>query len=140
MWWQALLGLVGGLLLLWSVLVVMLRRVQRELGQPTNLAPAVRLLPDVVRLLRRLTADPTLPRRVRLLLGLLLGYLLSPIDLIPDFVPVLGYADDAVVAAIAIRSAVRHAGPDGVARHWPGTPEGLMVLTRLAGIPAPRPD
>lgn len=57
------------------------------------------------------------------MLALLLGYLLSPIDLIPDFVPVLGYADDAIIATIAIRSAVRHAGADRLARHWPGTPE-----------------
>jgi uncharacterized membrane protein YkvA (DUF1232 family) len=71
---------------------------------------------------------------VRIVLALLLGYLLSPIDLIPDFVPVLGYADDAIIAMIAIRSAVRHAGADRLARHWPGTPEGLTVLTRLAGV------
>jgi uncharacterized membrane protein YkvA (DUF1232 family) len=134
MWWQTLVGLVGGLLLLWTVLVVMLCRVQRDLGQPSSLTPALRLLPDVVRLLHRLMSDPALPRRVRIVLALLLGYLLSPIDLIPDFVPVLGYADDAIIAAIAIRSAVRHAGADGLARHWPGTPEGLTVLTRLAGV------
>ena len=134
MWWQTLVGLVGGLLLLWMVLVVMLCRVQRDLGQPSSLTPALRLLPDVVRLLHRLVSDPALPWRVRIVLALLLGYLLSPIDLIPDFVPVLGYADDAIIAAIAIRSAVRHAGTDGLARHWPGTPEGLTVLTRLAGV------
>lgn len=140
MWWQTLVGLVGGLLLLWVILVVMLRRVQRDLGQPSNLTPALRLLPDVVRLLRRLVADPALPRRPRVVLALLLGYLLSPIDLIPDVVPVLGYADDVIIAAIAIRSVVRHAGLDGVARHWPGSPEGLTVLTRLAGIAAPGPS
>lgn len=140
MWWQTLVGLVGGLLLLWVILVVMLRRVQRDLGQPSNLTVALRLLPDVVRLLRRLVADPALPRRPRVVLALLLGYLLSPIDLIPDVVPVLGYADDVIIAAIAIRSVVRHAGLDGVARHWPGSPEGLTVLTRLAGIAAPGPN
>jgi uncharacterized membrane protein YkvA (DUF1232 family) len=134
MWWQTLVGLVGGLLLLWMVLVVMLWRVQRDLGQPSSLTSALRLLPDVIRLLHRLVSDPALPRRVRIVLALLLGYLLSPIDLIPDFVPVVGYADDAIIAAIAIRSAVRHAGPNGLARHWPGTPEGLTVLTRLAGV------
>lgn len=134
MWWQTLIPLVGGLLLLWMILVVILWRVQRDLGQPSSLTPALRLLPDVVRLLHRLVSDPALPRRVRIMLALLLGYLLSPIDLIPDFVPVLGYADDAIIAAIVIRSAVRHAGPDGLAGHWPGTPEGLTVLTRLAGV------
>jgi len=64
-------------------------------------AESLRLLPDLVRLLRRLAADPTLPRGVRIRLGLLVVYLASPIDLIPDFVPVLGYADDALVVAIA---------------------------------------
>jgi uncharacterized membrane protein YkvA (DUF1232 family) len=88
----------------------------------------------VVRLLHRLVSDSALPWRVRIVLALLLGYLLSPIDLIPDFIPVLGYADDAIIAAIAIRSAVRHAGPDGLAQHWPGTPEGLALLTRLTGV------
>ncbi len=60
------------------------------------LREALRLLPDVLRLVRRLATDPTLPRGVRIRLGLLLAYLACPIDLIPDFIPVLGYADDGV--------------------------------------------
>ncbi|HEU4567893.1 MAG TPA: DUF1232 domain-containing protein, partial [Marmoricola sp.] len=100
------------------------------------LRTALRLLPDLVRLLRRLVADPTLPRGVRLRLVLLLAYLLSPVDLVPDVVPVLGYADDVLVAALALRSLVRRAGPDALERHWPGTPEGLGLVRRLAGIPS----
>src|SRR5436190_20798984 len=134
MWWQTLVGLVAGLLLLWMVLVVMLWRVQRDLGQHASLTPALRLLPDVIRLLHRLVSDPALPRRVRTVLALLLGYLLSPIDLIPDFIPVLGYADDAIIAAIALRSITRHAGPAALDRHWPGTPAGLATLRQLAGL------
>ena len=71
-------------------------------------------------------------------LWLLLGYLLSPIDLVPDVVPVLGYADDVVVVAWALRSVVRRAGVDAVDRHWPGTPAGLAVVHRLAGVTRPR--
>ena len=64
----------------------------------------MRLLPDVIRLLRRLAADRSAPRGVRIRLGLLLGYLLMPIDLVPDFLPVIGYADDAIIVAIGLRS------------------------------------
>ena len=84
----------------------------------------MRLVPDVVRLLRRLAGDRTLSRSIRIRLWLLLIYLISPIDLIPDFIPVLGYADDAIIVAIALRSITRRAGPEALERHWPGTPEG----------------
>lgn len=132
-WWQIPIGVLAGLLLLWLALLAFVWRVQRDLQQRSTLRHALRLLPDVVRLLRRLAADPAVPRGVRLRLLLLLAYLLSPIDLVPDVIPVLGHADDAVIAAIALRSAIRRAGPDALARHWPGTPEGLAALTRLAG-------
>lgn len=130
-WWQPLISVLAGLLLLWLALLAFLWRAQRDLQQRSTLRHALRLLPDVVRLLRRLAADPAVPRGVRLRLLLLLAYLLSPIDLVPDVIPVLGYVDDAIIVAIALRSAIRHAGPDALARHWPGTPEGLAVLTRL---------
>ncbi|WP_241976725.1 YkvA family protein [Cryobacterium sp. TMT2-4] len=61
-------------------------------------------------------------------------YLLSPIDLILDFIPVLGYADDTIVVALALRFATRRAGSDAVQRHWPGTSEGLAAVLRLAGL------
>ncbi len=64
-------------------------------------------------------------------LWLLLGYLLLPIDLIPDFLPVIGYADDVIVLALVLRSVVRHAGVTAVREHWSGTPDGLQVLGRL---------
>lgn len=130
-WWQPLISVLAGLLLLWLALLAFLWRAQRDLHERTILRQALRLIPDVVRLLRRLAADPTLPRGVRIRLLLLLAYLLSPIDLVPDVIPVLGYVDDAIIVAIALRSAIRHAGPDALAHHWPGTPDGLTVLTRL---------
>jgi uncharacterized membrane protein YkvA (DUF1232 family) len=133
-WWQTLLGVLGGLLLLWLVLLLVLWRVRPD-GLTTS--AALRLLPDLVRLVRRLAADRTLPRGVRIRLWLLLAYLLMPIDLVPDFVPVLGYADDAVVVALALRSVVRSAGADALARHWPGDQAGLDVVGRLAGVRSP---
>ena len=132
--WLRVLGAVaGGLVLLWLVLLAVLWRARPpELGA----REAVRLLPDLVRLLRRLAADRSLPRGVRMRLWLLLGYLLSPIDLVPDVVPVLGYADDVVVVAWVLRSVVRRAGSGALARHWPGEAAGLAVVYRLAGLPA----
>lgn len=135
-WWQALASALAGLLLVYAVLAAMLWRAYRHDPDVDALRTGLRLLPDLVRLLRRLVADPTLPRGVRVRLVLLLAYLLSPVDLVPDVVPVLGYADDVLVAAVALRSLVRRAGPDALDRHWPGSPEGLRLVRRLAGIPS----
>ncbi|MEU9686755.1 YkvA family protein [Amycolatopsis japonica] len=98
------------------------------------LTEAMRLLPDVLRLARRLAADRNLPRGVRTRLWLLLAYHATPIDVIPDFIPVLGYADDAVVVTAVLRSVVRRAGLDAVRAHWPGTDDGFAALTRLTGL------
>ena len=85
----------------------------------SGLREALRLLPDILRLVRRLASDPTLPRSIRVILALLLIYLAMPFDLIPDFIPVLGYADDAILTCLVLRSVVRKAGPEPVRRHWP---------------------
>jgi uncharacterized membrane protein YkvA (DUF1232 family) len=131
-WAWSLVGVGGGLLLLWLLLVAALWLTRPD---DLRLRELLRLLPDVLRLLRRLAADPGLPRGVRVRLWLLLGYLALPIDLVPDVVPVLGYADDAVVVALVLRSVVRRSGPEAVERHWPGTPEGLAAVRRLARLP-----
>jgi uncharacterized membrane protein YkvA (DUF1232 family) len=75
-----------------------------------------------------------MPRGVRLRLWVLLGYLATPIDLVPDFIPVLGYADDAIAVALVLRSVIRHAGTEPVERHWSGSPDGLVAVFRLAGM------
>jgi uncharacterized membrane protein YkvA (DUF1232 family) len=119
------------LMIVWVTIVAML-----FLTRPSSasLAQAIRLLPALIRLLRRLAGDRSLPRGVRVYLWLLLIYLAVPIDLVPDFVPVIGYADDAVIVALVLRSVVRRAGTDSVRRHWPGSSEGLRSVLQLAGL------
>jgi uncharacterized membrane protein YkvA (DUF1232 family) len=130
--WKLALGVLLGVVVLWLVLLVVLWRARPD---ALRLRDALRLLPDLLRLLPRLARDDTLPRGVRVRLWLLLGYLALPIDLVPDFLPVVGYADDAIIVAAVLRSVVRHAGRPAIERHWPGTPEGLAALVSLARIP-----
>lgn len=122
----------GSFLALWLALIVVLV-VTRPKG--VLLQEALRLLPDTLRLLYRLAADKSQPRGVRVRLWLLLLYLSLPFDLIPDFIPVLGYADDVIVACLVLRAVVRRAGADALVRHWPGSEEGLRALWRVAALP-----
>jgi uncharacterized membrane protein YkvA (DUF1232 family) len=132
-WWvDLLIALAGGLLLAWLALIAVLMTVRPRGGM---LREALRILPDLLRLLPRLAADRALPRRVRAGLAALLIYLASPVDLVPDFIPVLGYADDAIIVAVVLRWVVRHAGVAAVRRNWPGTDDGFAVLCRIAGLP-----
>jgi len=124
------------LIVIWLALVLVLWIEQRKHPGRASLMDLLRLAPDVVRLLKRLASDRAVPIGVRIWLGVLLVYLISPIDLIPDFIPVLGYADDALVVAIALRFATRRAGSDAIKKHWPGTPAGLEAILRLAGLPS----
>ena len=132
-WAVIVLSVVGGVVLLWLVLLAVLWVQQKRAGKSVDWREILRLVPDVIRLVRRLAADPTVPRGTRWWLVALLGYLLMPIDLVPDFIPVLGYADDAIIVAIVLRFAIRHAGRDAIERHWPGTPEGLAGVLALVG-------
>ena len=134
-WWAAPAGAGAALLLAWIILVIALVAARPGRAQ---LAEALRLLPDLLRLIRRLAADRNLPRGVRIRLRLLLAYLAMPFDLIPDFIPVLGYADDAIIVVAVLRSTVRAAGLDAVRRHWPGSDEGFAALIRLTGLAGPR--
>lgn len=133
-WWDLIIGLAAAVLLAWLVLVVALAIARPRGGL---LREALLLLPDVLRLVGRLAADKTLPRGVRIRLGLLLAYLAMPIDLIPDFIPVLGYADDAIVVTAVLRGVVRRAGIDAVRAHWPGTDDGFAAVARLTGLNRP---
>lgn len=130
--WDLLIGVAVALAAAWLALLAALAIVRPRGGL---LREALRLLPDVLRLVRRLAADRGLPRGVRVRLALLLAYLALPIDLVPDFIPVLGYADDAIVVTLVLRSVVRRAGLEAVRRHWPGTDDGFAALSRLTGLP-----
>lgn len=133
---RVLLAIAGAIAVAWLALVVYLLARRPENGTARS---ALRLLPDIVRLLKRLAADPTVARGVRVRLWLLLAYLACPIDLVPDFLPVIGYADDVVIASAALRSVARRAGAGALRRHWPGTDDGLAVVWRVAGIPGEPP-
>jgi uncharacterized membrane protein YkvA (DUF1232 family) len=131
LWADVLIGAAVALMLTWLLLVIAL-----TFGRPRGklLSDSMRLLPDLLRLLRRLAVDRSQPAGVRVRLGLLLAYLATPIDLIPDFIPVLGYADDAIIVTLALRRVARRTGIDELRRHWPGTEDGFAAVFRLTGV------
>jgi uncharacterized membrane protein YkvA (DUF1232 family) len=92
-----------------------------------------RVVPELGILFLRLARDRRVPLPRRLQLIVLGAYLASPIDLIPDFIPVIGQLDDAAIAAVVLRGVVRSAGAEVVAEHWPGSARTLNVVLRLAG-------
>lgn len=134
MWLDLLIGAGSAILLAWLALIAALLIAKPD---KHTLGQAARLLPDVVRLVSRLARDRALPRPVRLVPWLLLGYLALPIDLVPDVIPVLGYADDAILTVLVLRFMVRRAGGEALARNWPGTSEGYAALAQLTGLPTP---
>jgi uncharacterized membrane protein YkvA (DUF1232 family) len=92
-------------------------------------------VPDCFVLVRRLVGDPRVPRRRKLVLWLVAGYLAFPIDLVPDFIPVAGQLDDAVVVALGLRTLLKGSSADLLREHWPGPEGSLAVVLRLAGVP-----
>ena len=92
-----------------------------------------RFIPDCVVLVRGLLGDERVPRRHKVLLGVLVGYLALPFDLVPDFIPVAGQLDDALAIAIALRMLLRGSGSEVVREHWRGPESSLAVVLRFAG-------
>ena len=121
-----IVGLVG----LWVVLLVALWFLRPRGVRARDL---VRLLPDVVRLGRDLVVDRRTPRGVRAALIILVAWLVSPIDLIPEFIPVLGPIDDAIVTVLVLRYVRRRLGGDALRMRWRGTGDGFDTLLRLIG-------
>ena len=104
-------------------------------GRGSEARVFARLVPDCLVLARGLLGDGAVPARCKLALVGLVAYLVSPIDLVPDFVPVVGMLDDAILVALTLRWIVRVAGPDRVRRHWRGTARGLQLVLRLTYRP-----
>jgi len=118
-------------MLVWLFLLVVLWAAKPE---EQRLRESMRLLPDVLRLVSRLARDRDVSLSARAWLWGLLAYLVMPIDVVPDFIPVVGYADDVILVLVVLRAVVRRAGRAKVAEHWPGSPEGLAALERLTRI------
>ena len=114
-----------------AVLVVLGRR---EAARAT-----AAFVPDCAVLFKRLLWDPRVPRRKKLVLAAVIPYLLLPFDVVPDFIPVAGYLDDAVIVAFALRYVLRGSGPALVEAHWPGPPASLRAVLRFAGQARERP-
>ena len=127
-WFDVIVGFAAALLLSWLALVIALviRRPKGDL-----LKESLRLLPDLLRLLRRLTTNPDLPTGVRVQVALLFVYLAIPIDVIPDFIPILGYADDAIIVVLVLRSVGRRISLEALREAWPGTDDGYAALCQL---------
>jgi uncharacterized membrane protein YkvA (DUF1232 family) len=124
----AWLALLAALALYATFVLALLAAGRRE--QARALAGFV---PDCAVLCRRLVGDPRVSPWRKLALAAMVGYLLLPFDLVPDFIPVAGQLDDAILLALVLRAIVRGAGPEAVAEHWPGTPAGLRLVLRLGG-------
>ena len=125
---EALLAVVAILVLVWLALVLALI----ALGKGALAREIASLVPNLTRLFTGLVRDPRVPLRAKLVLGATAVYLAMPIDLIPDFVPIAGQLDDAIIAAFALRYVVGTTPREIVAEHWPGDPDTLRRILALA--------
>lgn len=123
-----LLYALGATLLLYALLVLAFI----VAGRREEARALAGFVPDCVVLFTRLLRDPRLPRRHKILVAALIPYLALPFDLIPDFIPVAGALDDAVLVAFVLRRIVR-SNPSLVRELWPGPPASLGLILRLAG-------
>lgn len=98
------------------------------------IADAALMLPNLVKLIGRLLLDPRVPRRAKITLGLAGAYVVSPIDLIPDIIPVIGWADDVILMMFAIDSLIERAGQDIVEEHWDGPGDLLSMVREVVGL------
>ena len=123
-------GVAVGLVAVWLLLLAVFW-VLRPRDVPVR--EVVRVIPDVLRLLRALVTDGAVPLDVRIVLVGLVAWILSPIDLIPEFIPGLGPLDDVIVAIVALRYVRRRIGIEGIGARWAGSDDGLRLLVRVIG-------
>ncbi len=124
------LGILVAIVVLWAAMLGLFW-VLRPREVPMR--EVLRVIPDVLRLLRSVIRDSKAPLDVRLVLGGLMLWIISPIDLIPEFIPVLGPLDDIVVAVVAMRYTRRRLGTEDLRRRWTGSADGFALLSRLMG-------
>jgi uncharacterized membrane protein YkvA (DUF1232 family) len=127
-WWSWLLVSVGLFLAVYAIFVSVLVLA----GRRSEAQALATFIPDCLVLVTRLARDMRVSRRRKLLLLAVGGYLALPFDLIPDFIPVAGQLDDAIVVALVIRSFVRSSGEDVIRELWPGPEQSLALVLRLA--------
>ena len=127
---RLLIGILLGLLGTWVALLILL-----WVFRPRNasLRDLVSVVPDLVRLIQSLLADSQTPFGVRLALTVLLAWIVNPIDLIPEFIPVIGPLDDVVVAVLVLRYVRRRIGLSELRARWPGTDAGFALLFAVIG-------
>jgi uncharacterized membrane protein YkvA (DUF1232 family) len=101
------------------------------LGRKQDARAWAGFIPDCIILFKRLVGDPTVPRRSKLWLGGLILYLAMPFDLVPDFIPIAGQLDDAIIVALVLRQVLRKAGETPIRQHWPGPQSSLETLMKF---------
>jgi uncharacterized membrane protein YkvA (DUF1232 family) len=109
------------------------------IGRRSDARAMARFVPDCVVLFGGLLRDPRVSRASKALLGVAVVYLLLPFDLVPDFIPVAGQLDDAIVVALALRIMLRSCDAELLREHWPGPAASLDVVRRLARPQRPTP-
>jgi hypothetical protein len=125
-----LVGIGIGLVVVWAVLLALFWFLR---PRDVSVRELLGTIPDILRLIRSVIGDRSAPLGVRLVLIGLLAWIVSPIDLIPDFIPVLGPIDDVVVAIVAMRYVRRRLGAENLRGRWTGTPESFALLLRVIG-------
>jgi uncharacterized membrane protein YkvA (DUF1232 family) len=126
-WTLSLLGIGVFLLVYTTFLLALVLAGRRESARAL-----ATFIPDCIVLCSRLLRDSRVPRRKKLLLVALAGYLALPFELVPDFIPVAGQLDDVVVVALVLRSLLSGGGEQVVREHWPGPDRTLALVLRLA--------